>query len=918
MMHPEGFHLESAESVARVWQFADYEFDELRRELKVRGTRVELESKPLDVLLQLLLHAGEVVTKEELLGTVWPSVMVVDGSLATAVSKLRKAMGDEQHPAIVTVPRIGYRLAVPVRCKMAANFSGPELGFAPDEPVPGRPQWRFVRSLERSGSSEVWIAQNPRTREQRVFKFASNGIRLKGLKREITVFRFLSQALGDRAEFVKILEWNFENAPYFLESEYAGPNLLEWSEQQGGIVSVPMHRRLQILVDICKAVAAAHTVGVLHKDLKPANILVVPGGANGNRIKIADFGCATLFDPDRLQTLGITNPGFMESRLQETSEIIGTPIYLAPEVLAGGSPSTSSDVYALGVLLYQIVIGDFRKPLAPGWEEDVSDPVLRQDIADAACGDAAKRLNSASELVERLSSLPERRIQRDQLETERRRAVIAERQLAAAKARTPWVVIAGAVLCAGLMISFMFYQRAARDRDHANRQTAIATSINRFLSDDLLGRSNPFSSGKATESLTDAIRQAAPAIDRQFKDEPLIAARLHQTIARALDNRSAYPEAREEYEHATALFRQADGELSQDAIIARLQRVSAEARSYQKDSLPLAKSMLAEQEALIARLPEVRPDLLVWLNSARGMIALIANDAKAAAEHFKTASESADLLPMFDESARLTLKQRLGFAYIRLGKGAEAERLFRELILAFTRIAGPDNPNVLRVRLNLAQAYMIQNKHLEAVREANAIYPSFTAALGPEHELTMQLLTTRAQSEGSLGIWDDAIRDDMAIHNRAVRKQGPLSFFAIATLSDASLAMCRSGRFAEGLVNARKAYEQSSKAFGERAGLTGGTASTLASCLIPVGRLDEAGNLLTNIDIPTVAQLAGDPEWGAGIKLLQAQIAWRRGNLDAARDLVHEVTPIFTRQTAEIYQQHELSSLAAKLDLRSR
>jgi DNA-binding winged helix-turn-helix (wHTH) protein len=63
--------------------------------LKVKGRAVDLEAKPLDLLRQLLLHAGEVDTKDELLESVWPDVIVVDGSLATAVSKLRKAMGDE-------------------------------------------------------------------------------------------------------------------------------------------------------------------------------------------------------------------------------------------------------------------------------------------------------------------------------------------------------------------------------------------------------------------------------------------------------------------------------------------------------------------------------------------------------------------------------------------------------------------------------------------------------------------------------------------------------------------------------------------------------------------------------------------------------------------------------------------------------
>src|SRR6202046_4825589 len=156
-MNYKGTMQEIADTSGRLWRFADYEFDELGRELRVKGRPVDLESKPMDILLQLLLHAGEVVTKEELLESVWPDVMVVDGSLATAVSKLRKAMGDEDHPMIVTVPRVGYRLAVPVYCKTVAAPAGPELGFKAGDPVPGRAQWRLNRPLEISGWGEVWL-----------------------------------------------------------------------------------------------------------------------------------------------------------------------------------------------------------------------------------------------------------------------------------------------------------------------------------------------------------------------------------------------------------------------------------------------------------------------------------------------------------------------------------------------------------------------------------------------------------------------------------------------------------------------------------------------------------------------------------------------------------------------------------------
>jgi serine/threonine protein kinase len=739
-------------------------------------------------------------------------------------------------------------------------------------------------------------------------------LRLKGLKREITISRFLRESLGDRPEFVRILEWNFEIAPFFLESEYAGPNLAEWAEKQGGLAKISYDVRLRLLIDVAQAVAAAHDIGVLHKDLKPANVLVVPGSHGGWQVKLADFGSASLFEPSRLHALGITNLGFTQTAGLDNDSLTGTLMYLAPEVLAGQSASAGADVYALGVMLYQLAIADFRKPLAPGWEADVKEPLLREDIAEAACGDPSKRLNSAAALVERLLTLDQRRIRRDELEAAKLRAQVAERKLAEARARRPWLVLAVIALALGFGFSFALYRRAAHERDIANRQTKIASSISHFLSDDLLGRSNPFASGKSAESLMDAIKQASPSIDRQFQDEPLIAARLHQTIARALDNRTDYPDARQEYDRAAALFKQVDGELSQDAIIVQLQRTTLETRSYESGSLPLAKSILGQQEALIAKLTHPRPDLPVWLYSARGMVALIGNDAKSAAENFQAALDKAESLPEFDESARLTFKQRLAFSYIRLGEGAKAEQLFRELIDAFTRVAGPDSPNVLRVRLNLAQAFMIQNKHAEAIKETNAIYPEFVSRLGPDHELSMQLLSTRAQSEASLELWDDAIRDDLAIYDLAIRKQGPLSFFAVATLTDAALAQCRAGHNRQGESNARKAYEGSAKAFGPRAGLTSATAYTLASCLIDSSKLDEASALLQQIDVPIVAQLSGDPDWGANVTLAQAQIAYRHGNYDAVSNYVRSITPIYTRKNAEPYQKRAFESLKAALE----
>jgi eukaryotic-like serine/threonine-protein kinase len=132
------------------------------------------------------------------------------------------------------------------------------------------------------------------------------------------------------------------------------------------------------------------------------------------------------------------------------------------------------------------------------------------------------------------------------------------------------------------------------------------------------------------------------------------------------------------------------------------------------------------------------------------MIALIANDAQSAKENFQAASDKAATVPDIDENARLALKQRLAFSNIRLGNGAEAERLFRDLIAAYTRNSGPDSAEVLRVRLNLAQAFMIQNKNAEAVDETYLLSHPQPALPKPAvpHDPVSETITAMFQPPG--------------------------------------------------------------------------------------------------------------------------------------------------------------------------
>jgi hypothetical protein len=474
------------------------------------------------------------------------------------------------------------------------------------------------------------------------------------------------------------------------------------------------------------------------------------------------------------------------------------------------------------------------------------------------------------------------------------------------------VTFSAAATIAVVGLAAFFTARLAMERNLAKRQTAIATAVNQFLSDDLLGRGNPFQSGKASETLVDAVEQASPGIDREFAREPEVAARLHLTIAQALDNRSNFPEAREEYEHARKLLVGVGGMLSQDAIAVQLQRAAMEARSFQSGGPPAAKSLIAGEESKIRQIQHPRKDLEVWLFTAKGMLALVESDAKGANRNFQAAVDAAANLPEFDEVARFSLKQRLAFTYIRLGDGATAERLARELIAAYSKANGADSAYVLRVRLNLAQALMIEKKFPESVQEANRIYPDFLAKFGPDHELTMQLLTTRAQSEGSMGDFEASMRDDLAIYDVSVKKQGPLSFYSIATLSDASVAQCRAGHAADGAVNAQKAHDAAVKAFGAKAALAEGTALPEANCLIVLGKLEAAAKLLQDIDTRAVVELTGDPDWGAGVTLARAEISVRQGDYRGAQKDLDLIRPVFMKPDAEEYQRRRVEELSAQ------
>jgi WD40 repeat protein/class 3 adenylate cyclase len=279
--------------------------------------------------------------------------------------------------------------------------------------VPRRDHWILEMSLGEGGYGEVWLALHEKTKAKRVFKFCYEPDRVRGLKREVVLFRLLKESLGHRDDIAQIVDWEFDESPYFIESEYTeGGDLKDWAEAKGGVEEIPLETRLELVAQVAVALGAAHSAGVLHKDIKPSNILISEvSGKDVPRASLTDFGIGLITDPAALAAQGITAAGFTETLVNSStpSSGAGTRLYMAPEIVEGKPATTLSDIYSLGVVLFQLVTGDVSQAVAPGWERKIEDEVLREDIAVCVDGDPGMRLKSADELAERLRTLSERR-----------------------------------------------------------------------------------------------------------------------------------------------------------------------------------------------------------------------------------------------------------------------------------------------------------------------------------------------------------------------------------------------------------------------------------------------------------------------------------------------------------------------------
>jgi non-specific serine/threonine protein kinase len=772
----------SPTTAGSIFSFGRAELDEQRRELRVDGRAVALETKPYELLRVFLHHPGETLSKDELIEAVWPGRVVTEGVLAKCVTKLRGALGDDEQQPIRTVHGYGYRFVASLSARTAASGVASPTPRAGDA-LPARPHWHLVRELGHGGFGSVWLVEHEKTRERRVFKFAGDGAALRALKREITLYRLLRESLGERAAIVRILDWNVDEPPYFIEAEHvAGGNLIDWCEAQGGIAPIPRAMRIELIARVADALAAAHAIGVLHKDLKPANVLIADD-APSPEVRLADFGSGRALEPERLAALGITRLGMTESRAED-DKTSGTLFYLAPELIAGGAATVGADVYALGVMLYQIIVADFRRPLAPGWEREVDDELLREDISAAADLDPSRRLADAGELARRLRTLPERACARADERAATAQAARAQAQVARWRMRRRWLVALCGVLALASAVAAILYLRA-------EREAATARAVNAFLNDDLLAAANPYSSREPDLRVREVLDRASATVGARFAGRPDEEAAIRMTLGRTYSGIGDYAQTRRQLSRALMLV----APTSDEGLQLRRALADNDIEDTHYEEADKAYAALA-------------PDI---------------------AASYGADSEEAIAL----EAARARLEERRGH------HEAAAKRLEIDLPNWRAKL-GDDADVVLDGTADLGQAYRNMARFDDAERMFRAVHDADTARFGATHWRTLQALQDLAQLERARGHLDRAVEIEREVLAGREKAFGRTHEETQNALNELASVLQDQKNYADAEPIFREVLATREKTLGERHERTRNSMNNLALVLKQSGKLDEA------------------------------------------------------------------------------
>jgi len=529
--------------------------------------------------------------------------------------------------------------------------------------------YRLVREVGQGGMGAVFLAE--RTDEayhaQVAIKFVRGGVTGAELLRRLVAER---QILADLAHpnIARLLDGGTteDGVPYLVLEYIDGAPV----DQHCAGLALGLRERLALFLRICEAVQHAHQALVIHRDLKPSNILVTRDGTP----KLVDFGIAkVLADPDSAAT--------------QTGLLAMTPAYASPEQVRGARVTVATDVYSLGVVLYQLVTGVLPLPIPPG----TSLPELLrrvQEVEPARASAAATapwrealRGDLDAILQRALAKEPERRYPSvEQLAADLHRHLRGEpvqaRPATATYRLGRWVrrnralsavaLVAVLALVTGLTVALWQRDRAERARQRTAAALAQSNATRDFLL-DLFRANDPVVAQGRELTARDLLDRGTAQVD-ELGDQPALQAELLHVLGRLQLSLSEYRRGADLLHRSIRVHRAAG---SPDSVLVDV----------------------------FAALGNAMHDL-GWPDSA--------------AQAWQTSVDLgvASLGP--DNAAVLGSMGNLGIAYSRLGQVARAESTYRRLIAAERRVLGPDHVDRAYALNNLGLLLTNQGRFAEA------------------------------------------------------------------------------------------------------------------------------------------------------------------------------------------------------------
>ncbi|GFE82393.1 hypothetical protein GCM10011487_43930 [Steroidobacter agaridevorans] len=777
--------------------------------------------------------------------------------------------------------------------------------------------YTLLEQIGEGGCGVVYLAEQSEPLQRQV---ALKVIKL-GMDTRAVIARFQAErqvlAIMDHPGIAKVFDAGSTPAgrPYFVMELVRGIKITDYCTQ----CQLTIPERIRLFIQVCHAIQHAHSKGVIHRDIKPSNILVTLH-AGAPLAKVIDFGVAKATQGRLDDHTGFT----------AFNQFVGTPAYMSPEQTysATGAVDAQSDIYGLGVLLYELLTGHLPFQGTVGSDSQIADikrrirgdepqrpsQKLRSLTPEEATRTEARFRCPIAQLSKHLQGEldwivlrclekePGRRyasateLAQDLERHLRHEPVLARPQTASyamakfARRHRSLVAVFSAfilMLLLSMVVSAWLAVRATQAEQRAQTEAASREQVINFLRDDLLAQAGPDEQPDPDVKLRTVLDRAAAKARERFTSEPLLEANVQQTLATTYDALGDYGQARQHHERALELRRKHLGEDHPDTLKSQAFLVSIMiAEASFEEAEPLAKQTLERMTRVLG--PEHSETL-----AHTGNLGLLLYERGK----FQDMAELlARLLPLQQRTlgdaheATLSTMNNLAIAYRNLGRYAEAAELHTRELAICRKAFGPEHPGTLTSMNNLANARSDLGLFDEArALNLEALQKSRRAA-GENHPETLILQHSLAANYRDLGDFESAERLQTDTVERARKVNGPTHTNTL-----------RAESFLGQIYRDRRKLDQSAslhESVIKRATATYGsdnpiaiiTSTHLAETYQQQGRLAEAEELLRKQAPLAVAAFGANNSYTLDLNDCLASVLIARGEFAAALELLRETT----------------------------